>query len=319
VGWDGDEAEWLRLAQAGVLTSAQAVALVGRGVVRGRVRLSVWRTVCRGLVVTHNGQLTREQQLWVAVLAAGEGAVLAGVAAAAEGGVRGLRAERLDVLVPAARRASVRLRRLPPDMTGVRVHRTAILPAAHQQVGRPPRTTIARSVVDAAAWASTAREAQLVLATACQQRRVLPSEVAEVLAILPTVRRRRLMLTTLTDIEGGAEALSEIDFALLCRRYQLPEPDRQVHRTDCSGRRRYLDAYWPERRLHVEVDGAHHLDARQWAADMVRQNEVWIAGDRILRFPAWLIRTDPAAVVDQLRAALTAAGGPLTAGGGGGR
>jgi very-short-patch-repair endonuclease len=304
------------LSQAGVLTSAQAVALVGRGVVRGRVRLAMWRSVCRGIVVTHNGQLTREQQLWVAVLAAGEGAVLAGKAAATEGGVRGLRAERLDVLVPAARRSSVRLQRLPPDMPGVRVHRTAILPAAHRQIGRPPRTSTARSVVDAAAWASTAGEAQLVLAMACQQRRVLAGEVAEVLAVLPTVRRRRLMLTTLTDIEGGAEALSEINFASLCRRYRLPQPDRQVHRTDFAGRRRYLDACWRAYRLHVEIDGAHHMDARQWAADMLRQNEVWIAGDRILRFPAWLIRADPAAVANQLRAALAAAGASSLAGAG---
>jgi very-short-patch-repair endonuclease len=145
---------------------------------------------------------------------------------------------------------------------------------------------------------------------ACQQRRVLPGEVAEVLAVLPTVRRRRLMLTTLIDIEGGAAALSEIDFASLCRRYRLPQPDRKVHRTDFAGRRRYLDAYWPAHRLHVEIDGAHHMDAMQWAADMLRQNEVWIAGDRILRFPAWLIRADPATVADQLRAALTAAGSP---------
>jgi very-short-patch-repair endonuclease len=118
------------------------------------------------------------------------------------------------------------------------------------------------------------------------------------------------MLTTLTDIEGGAEALSEIDFASLCRRYRVPQPDRQVQRTDFAGRRRYLDAYWPERRLHVEVDGAHHMDAREWAADMLRQNEVWIAGDRIMRFPAWLIRADPATVADQLRTALAAPGEP---------
>jgi very-short-patch-repair endonuclease len=306
VGWDGGEAEWLRLAQAGVLTSAQAVGLVGRGVARGRIRLGRWRSVCRGIVVTHNGQLTREQQLWVAVLVAGEGAVLAGSAAAGEGGVRGLPVERLDVLVPAARRSSVCLPRLPLDMAGVRVHRTAALPSAHRQVGRPPRTTIARSVVDAAAWAGTAAEARLVVAAACQQRRVLPSEISEVLAVLPTVRRRGLIRTTLTDIEGGAEALSEIDFASLCRRHRLPEPDRQVHRTDAAGRRRYLDAYWPEWRLHVEVDGAHHMDARHWAADMLRQNQIWIAGDRILRFPAWLIRADPHAVAAQLRAVLTA-------------
>jgi hypothetical protein len=50
------------------------------------------------------------------------------------------------------------------------------------------------------------------------------------------------------------------------------------------------------------------MDARHWAEDMLRQNQVWIAGDRILRFPAWLVRADPAAVARQLHAGLTAAG-----------
>jgi very-short-patch-repair endonuclease len=68
------------------------------------------------------------------------------------------------------------------------------------------------------------------------------------------------------------------------------------------------DAYWRRWRLHVEIDGAHHMDVRSWAADMRRQNEVWIAGDRILRFPAWLVRQRPAEVASQVRAALEAAG-----------
>jgi hypothetical protein len=46
------------------------------------------------------------------------------------------------------------------------------------------------------------------------------------------------------------------------------------------------------------------MEVRQWAADMLRQNQIWIASDRILRFPAWLLRTDPSAVGTQLRAAL---------------
>jgi hypothetical protein len=50
------------------------------------------------------------------------------------------------------------------------------------------------------------------------------------------------------------------------------------------------------------------MDARQWAADMRRQNDIWIAGERILRFPAWYVRSRPADVADQVRRALAAAG-----------
>jgi hypothetical protein len=306
---DADELEWTVFEQRGILTTRQAVGMLGEGLVRGHVRGGRWRTVCRGIVATSTGRLDDDQQLWVAVLAAGAGAVLAGATAAAEAGVRGLRREPLHVLIPAGRHAPRRrLMGLPLDMPAVVVHRSTQLPADHLQLGRPPRTATARSLVDAAAWARGADEARIALASGCQQRRVTPAELRSVLAELPKVRRHALILETIADIEGGAQALSEIDFLRLCRRAGLPVPDLQEKRRDGDGRVRYLDAYWREWKLHVEVDGAHHMDVRQWAADMRRQNEVWIAGDRILRFPAWLVRARPNEVVAQVRAALIAAG-----------
>jgi very-short-patch-repair endonuclease len=302
------ELEWLIHAQAGVLTVAQAVGILGWGIVRGRVRRGLWRSICRGVVLTHNGQMTRDQQLWAAILASGPGAVLAGATAAAESGVRGLRAEPLHVLIPAARAPTRLLARMPPDMPGVRVYRTSVLPLDHRQGGRLPHTTVARSVVDAGAWAKSDNEARLVLVAACQQRRVAPDDIARVLGVLGKVRRRRLMRMTVADVEGGAGALAEIDFVRLCHRFRLPLPDQQVRRSDADGRTRYLDAYWEQWHLHAEVDGAHHMDAAHWEADMLRQNQVWIAGDRVLRFPARLIRERPVDVAGQLRAALTAAG-----------
>jgi hypothetical protein len=41
---------------------------------------------------------------------------------------------------------------------------------------------------------------------------------------------------------------------------------------------------------------------------MRRQNDLWIKGDRILRFPAWAVRHRPAETAGQLRRALEAAG-----------
>jgi hypothetical protein len=307
-GPEAGELEWLTFEQEGVLSTTQAVGLLGRGVVRGLVRRNVWRSICRGVVLSGNGQLTRDQQLWVAVLAAGPGAALAGATAAAVGGVRGLRKEPVQVLVPAERKPSRCVPHLPLDMPGVRIYRTTYLPSEHRQIGRPPRTIMARAVVDAAAWAGTPKEARIVLAAACQQRRVNPAELIDVVAAMPRVRRRRLIRTTLDDLEGGAQALSEIDFMALCRRFRLPRPDLHERRTDADGRVRYLDAYWKEWRLHVEIDGAHHMDVRHWADDMLRQNQVWISGDRILRFPGWLVRARPGIVADQIRAALVASG-----------
>lgn len=301
--------EWLTFEQAGVLTTRQARELFTDGAIRGLVRSGRWRSICRGVLLNGNGRLTRDQQLWVAVLACGAGAVLAGPTAATEGGVRGLRERALHVVVPVNRRAGrTLLRTLPVDMASVVLHRTAILPEEHLQVGRPPRTTLARALVDAASWARTMDEAQAALAAGCQQRRVLPAELRAAVDVLPRLRRRALIRQTIADIEGGAQALSEIDFLSVCRRYQLPPPDLQERRTDAAGRIRYLDAYWRAWGLHVEVDGAHHMDVRQWTDDMRRQNDIWIAGDRILRFPAWLVRCRPDEVAAAVRAALFAAG-----------
>ncbi|WP_238433736.1 hypothetical protein [Micromonospora tarensis] len=267
---DADALDWLAFEQAGVLTTAQVSGLLSEGAVRGRIRSGRWRSICRGVVLTGNGRLTRDQQLWVAVLVAGPGSMLAGVTAAAEAGVRGLRREPLHVLVPAARRAArTTLRNLPIDMPAVLVHRTSVLPDSHRQLARPPRTTTARALVDAAGWAVGVDEAQGLLAAGCQQRRVLPEELRAVLDVLPRAPRRHLIGQAIGDIAGGAQALSEIDFVRLCRLHRLPVPDLQEHRVDAAGRNRWLDAYWREWRVQVEIDGAHHMDARQWAATCV--------------------------------------------------
>jgi hypothetical protein len=87
-GPDASELDWLLFEQDGVLTSAQAVRLIGQGRLRGKLAGKQWRRLCRGVVVTHNGPLTYSQTLWAAVLVVGEGAVLGGFTAAHEAGLR---------------------------------------------------------------------------------------------------------------------------------------------------------------------------------------------------------------------------------------
>jgi len=110
------------------------------------------------------------------------------------------------------------------------------------------------------------------------------------------------------DAAGGAHSLAELGYLAISRRAGLPEPARQVVRRDAAGRRRYLDLLCDPWGVHVEVDGGQHIDAAAWWADMKRQNEVWIAGERVLRFPAWVVRERPNEVIAQVRAALRAAG-----------
>lgn len=306
---DGASAwEWLLFEQSGIVTTRQAEAHLGRPRVRHLVQRGTWRSICRGVIAAQAGPLTRPQHLWVAVLAAGKSGVLGGLAAAIDGGLRRMRSERIDILVPPGSTYPDLLRRLPPDLPAVFVHRTATLPKEHVQAGTPARTTMPRSLVDAAGWARTGDEARRILAMGCQQRLATADELLAVAGQLPRIRRHRLIVETAADLAGGAEALSEIDVVRLCRRAKLPAPDLQERRVDAAGRTRYLDVYWRHWKLHVEVDGAHHMDAAQWQADMVRQNHVWIAGDRVLRFSAFQVRHRADEVTAHLRAALTAAG-----------
>lgn len=306
---DASPLAWLLFEQSGVVTWRQAVAATSPAKVRHLITSKRWRRICRGILINQHGPLTQDQEWWTAVLAAGEGAVLAGLAAARAGGLRGSwRRDVIDVLVPEHRRRADLLRRLPLGLPAVRVRRARRLPAEDVQRARPDRTGMARSLVDVAQWATTDDEARAVIAAAAQQRLVLPREILSVLESMPRAHRRALVLETVHDVGGGAQSLAEIDFVRLCRRFRLPHPDLQEPRIDRSGRRRYLDAYWRRWHLHVEIDGAHHMDVREWAADMRRQNEIWVAGDRILRFPAWLVRRQPEQVAIQIRAALVAAG-----------
>lgn len=60
--------------------------------------------------------------------------------------------------------------------------------------------------------------------------------------------------------------------------------------------------------MHVEIDGVQHSDPLHAWNDMDRQNKLWIKGDRVLRFPSWLVRERPHDVIAQVRGALIAAG-----------
>ncbi|GLI02672.1 hypothetical protein Pa4123_79500 [Phytohabitans aurantiacus] len=299
---DDDELTWVLFRQDGVLAYWQARRFFSEAAVRHRVRSGRWRRVHRQIYLTNNGPIGREQELWIAVLAAGRGALIAGSTALDGYGLHRYAGVGVHVLLPAFRRPID----LPPRVV---IHRTAALPREDvHRMAAPPRTMPPRSVVDAAQWTGSDDAAAAIVAAAFQRRLVTAEEILGVLNRLPRARRRAVITAAAQDAEGGSHSLAELDYLRLSRRYGLPEPSRQVVRRDASGKRRYLDVYYEKWGVHVEIDGGQHNDPRHLWADMKRQNELWIAGDRVLRFPAHLIRANPAEVFAQVHAALRAAG-----------
>ncbi len=146
------------------------------------------------------------------------------------------------------------------------------------------------------------------MAAGVQQRLVRGVDLLEVVERLGGIRRRRLLVATMDDVILGSHAVGELDAIRLCRRYGLPLPDRQARRTDGDGRARWLDIYFDAYGLVVEVDGLWHMDVEAWWADLRRLNDHTIAGEALLRFPAFALREQPERVAGVMARALAARG-----------
>jgi hypothetical protein len=292
----------------GVLSISMALQFMTANQLRWRVTSGRWQKPARGVVVAQSGPLTDRQVLRAALLRAGPGAALAGLTAARLDGFKGFDDKRpfaetpIHLLVPAGRK-----RRTPPPGRTVITHyaRTLTIQDVHP-TRRPRRTRIARSLVDAATWMPTDRGSMAVLAAGAQQGLARVDDLRQVANRIETRRRRRLLMETLGDIAGGSQALSELDFTrLVVRAFELPEPSRQVARRDTRGRRRWTDVLWDEYKIAVEIDGAQHTeDPRQRWDDMERDIDLGLDGYLTLRFPAWLVRTDPEHVARRILEAL---------------
>ncbi len=286
--------------QAGVATLRQ---LVGAGVTESQVRAHVaarrWQRIGEHCVVDHNSDPTRLQWMWVAVLDNRGPAALAGMTALERLGFRffGREIERIHVVV--VRGATYH--RFP----GVQVHESRRFhPLDIVSDAGVPRLGAARSALDAAAWQPYPRFACGLLAAVVQQKVCTVEELSHQLRFVGRIRHKQHMRLALLDIGGGAEALSEIDVAGLCRRFGLSPPARQQVRRDRSGRRRYLDCEWrlaDGRIVVLEVDGSHHAEVEHWEADMRRERDVVIGGRAVLRCTANEARHDqPALAADLL-------------------
>jgi hypothetical protein len=251
-------------------------------------------------VLVHNGTPSVAELRRIALANAGPRAALTAFTAAEEFGLRSWEREEVHLLVP----GGTRVARVPGVST--RIHYVgAWNPDQILAVRQLHRA--APALVLAASTFRQPRPACGILAAGIQQRLVTAGQLLDAVSHSPRVRHRHAMLLALRDIAQGSEALSEIDLARLCRRYGLMTPIRQAVRVEPSGRRRYLDGEWTlrsGRRLVVEVDGALHLAPRRWWDDQLRQNEITLGGDAVLRFPSVVVRHEELIVVDQIRRGL---------------
>lgn len=293
-------AEALAARQAGVISRRQAYALgLNRAEVRADVIAGRWGRAGRQTLVVHTGPLGERAREWIAVLEAGPRACLDGASSLVAAGLENYRPDAIRVSVPRGARVirsrgvDVRQTRRwhPDDLVGEGV----------------PRTSNAVAAVRAALWARSQRQAALLLTMTVQQGLATPQELGEAMLRVRRDRRRRLVHEVILDLWGGVESLGELDVARECRRRGLPEPTRQVVRHG-RGQRYYLDVYWEEWGLVVEVDGIHHAWASHVVGDALRQNELVLQGERVLHLPLLGLRVAPDDFFEQIEKGLRSGG-----------
>lgn len=267
---------------------------IGREAVRTECRAQRWASAGRHTVVIGGTQPVGRGLLFRAVWESGSGAALDGAAGLLASGLTGFEPSQIDVSLPARSRCH--------QVSGVKLHRRDAMPPCIE-VGGLRTIEPARATLNAASWAVSDRQAAYILVLAVQQHVVSANLLLKRVQSLSRLRRGPFVRQIVLDIADGARALSELDFAQLCRKHGLPQPSRQVMRKVTAGKA-YLDCYWENHSLVVEIDGSHHLNGLNPVDDALRANDVTLGADRVLRIPLVGLRTAEDAFMRQVRRGL---------------
>lgn len=282
------ERELERIASAGhgVVTRSQ---LLSAGVTPQEIKS---RLASGGLIRQHRGVYrvghrapSVEATYLAAVLAAGEGALLCGRAAAhLLGLVKG---------TPPSPEVTTRTDR---RIEGVRTHRCRLLDARDATTVRGvPVTTVPRTLVDIASELSVD-----ALARACHEAGVRYGTTPRMVEAAVSRRPKRPGTNKLRRIIHGDihVTLSKLEarFLELLRDEGLPLPI-----TNRPAGTRRVDCRWPEHRLTVELDGYRfHNSRHSWEQDRHREREARARGDDFRRYTYGDVFEGPALLLGEL-------------------
>lgn len=297
------EAEKIAECQDGIVSRAQLKDLgMTRWQIEAELRARRWAAVGRQTICLHCGPLDIEAREWVAVLEAGPRAFLDAGSALRRLGLKGYDTPGIRISVPRGARIYRRV-------SGVDIRQTRRWSPKDLANTGIPCARVAVAAVRAALWARSDRQAALVLTMVVQQGLATAEMIAVELLLVRRDKRRPFVHGVMLDLIGGVRSLGELDVVRECRRRGLPEPSKQVIRRGRNGKY-YLDLYWDEWRLVVEVDGIQHSWAANLVGDAVRHNDISLQGATVLRLPVLGLRVEPDTFFAQIEEALVANGCP---------
>jgi hypothetical protein len=248
--------------QDGVIGRSQALEFgLSAYSMRHRARAGEWQRIQRGVYAAFSGEVTRDSQLWAALLRAGPAAVLSHQTAAELYGLIKQPSPVIHVTVPATSNPA-KSGRIP----GVIVHRSRILERTRHPVLLPPRTRIEDTVLDLIEGMDEPADRYDVICRAIGGQLTTAPRLRRALEKRARFRDRPEAESALADAAQGA--LSNLERWYLRgveRRHKLPVATRQS-RVKVGGRSIYLDNLYEEYLVCVELDGAAaHPAGEQWS------------------------------------------------------
>ncbi len=230
-----------------------------------------------------------------AMLYAGPGSVVTGLAALRGQEIRAPATELVDVLVPATHRGTSR------DFAVL--HRTSRMPSREMCDLALRYAPPSRAVADAVRDLEVA-DARAVVAWTVQRRKCTVAHLAAELAAGPVRGSIRLRMV-LAEVADGIRSAAEADFRDLILSSHLPVPMfNPVLRLNGE----FLaqpDAWWPAAGVAAEVDSREwHLLPEHWEKTLARGRRMAAAGIGHLHFSPRELRDDPDGLVAQIDGAL---------------
>jgi hypothetical protein len=293
-----DECRGLIMVQRGVLGRDQAIdaGLSGTSIAT-LLRTNKWQRLHRGVYATFTGTPDLEALVWAALVRAGPGSMVSHTTAAGLFGFAGLsRGPPIHVTVPWDRR--------PRQLSGIIVHRTRHAGLVRHPYLLPPQTRIEATVLDLVEDADTIEDAFAWICRAVGKGLTNADRLHREIWRRDNVRWRAMILESLGDVERGVRSSLEYRYVRgVERAHGLPEAGRQV-RVVRSGRPCYLDNFYAEWLVGVELDGlVAHPPGERWR-DFRRDNAGAADGIMTLRYGWADVTGRPCEVAGQVAAVL---------------
>ncbi|QEN16990.1 endonuclease domain-containing protein [Mycolicibacterium sp. ELW1] len=256
-----------------------------------------------GVWAPRGAELSAIDRARAAWLWSGRCGVLAGLSASALLGAKWIDSDVAAELVHTNRRA--------PQL--ISVHSDTLLPVEIQQTRGLPVTTPARTAFDLGRRLDVTAAIQRIDAL-MNATEVKVDDVSAVIAAHRGVRGLRQLRDALDLVDGGSESPYETLTRILLVRNGFPRPQTQIRVCDDDG---YvvarLDMGWPEYRVGVDFDGAHHwTDPKQRSKDIERYARLPELGWIDVRVTSSMLHNNPEVFLDRVGQALMARGCPRT-------